>query len=136
MFWRITLFYILALLFIGLLVPHDSKQLLGSGGYIDTKASPFVIALDNAKIKGLPDFVNVVILISVLSIGNSSVYGGSRTLCALAEQGYAPRVFAYIDKAGRPLVATLFTIGFGLLGYVNLASSGPVIFDWLLALSG
>ncbi|KAF8460931.1 amino acid permease/ SLC12A domain-containing protein [Kalaharituber pfeilii] len=135
-FWRITLFYILSLLFVGLLVPYNDKGLIGNGTYIDTKASPFVIALTRAGISGLPHFVNVVILISVLSIGNSSVYGGSRTLTALAEQGYAPKIFSYIDRAGRPLFSTIVTILFGLLAYINLSSDGVEIFDWLLALSG
>jgi hypothetical protein len=38
------------------------------------------------------------ITISVLSVGLSSVYGGSRTLTALGESGYAPRIFTYVDK--------------------------------------
>lgn len=136
-FWRITLFYILSLLFVGLLVPYNSKELIGNGDLIDPKSSPFVIAIKNAGINGLPDFVNVVILISVLSIGNSAVYGGSRTLTALAEQGYAPKVFAYIDRAGRPLWSTILTIFCGLLAYVGLDPvTGLQVFDWLLALSG
>lgn len=136
-FWRITLFYILALLFVGLLVPSTSPKLIGNGDLIDPKSSPFVIAIVSAGISGLPDFVNVVILISVLSIGNASVYGGSRTLTALAEQGYAPKIFAYIDRAGRPLWSTVLTIAFGLLAYAGLDPvKGLQAFDWLLALSG
>ena len=131
------MFYILALLFVGLLVPYTSSQLIGNGDLIDPKASPFVIAIANAGISGLPDFVNVVILVSVLSIGNASVYGSSRTLTALAEQGYAPKVFAYIDRAGRPLWSTILTISCGLLAYVGLDPvRGLQVFDWLLALSG
>jgi len=80
--------------------------------------------------------MNFIILISVISIGNSGVYGGSRTLTALAEQGYAPKIFTYIDKSGRPLFSTLAILIFGCLGYINLSASGPVVFDWLLALSG
>jgi amino acid transporter len=80
--------------------------------------------------------MNFIILISVISIGNSGVYGGSRTLTALAEQGYAPKFFAYIDRSGRPLFSTIAILLFGCLGYVNLSATGPVVFDWLLALSG
>ena len=72
----------------------------------------------------------------MLSIGNSGVYGGSRTLTALAEQGYAPKAFKYIDRAGRPLFSTICIIAFGLLAYINLDSTGEMIFEWLLALSG
>lgn len=119
-----------------MLVPYDDKRLLGSDSLIDVNASPFVIAASNAGLKGFDSFINVVILISVISIGMSGVYGGSRTLTALAEHGFAPSLFKYIDKAGRPLPATGLILAFGLLAYVNLAAAGPTIFNWLLALSG
>lgn len=135
-FWRITLFYILALLFVGLLVPYDNENLLGGSGgeYADT--SPFVIASREAGLIGFDSFMNVVILVSVLSIGNSGVFGGSRTLTALAEQGYAPEIFTYVDKAGRPLISTITIIAFSPIAYIDLASAGTDVFNWLLALSG
>lgn len=43
---------------------------------------------------------------------------------------------AYIDKEGRPLYCILLQIAFGFLAFINEASSGSTIFDWLLALSG
>lgn len=135
-FWRITLFYILALFFVGLLVPWDDERLLGSNDFIDVSASPFVIAAVNAGIPAFGDFVNVVILFSVVSIGLSGVYGGSRTLTAMAEQGYAPGFFAYIDRAGRPLFSTIAIIAFGPLAYMTLSTGGVVAFNWLVALSG
>lgn len=135
-FWRITLFYILALTFIGLLVPSDDTRLFGAGNFIDTTASPFVIAAGDAALTGFDSYLNVVILVSVVSIGNSGVYGGSRTLTALAEQGYAPRIFAYVDRAGRPLFSTILIIAMGALAYIGVADQGVEIFDWLLALSG
>jgi len=135
-FWRITLFYILALFFVGLLVPYDDPNLLGANPLIDVSTSPFVIAANNAGVPAFGSFVNAVILCSVFSIGLSGVYGGSRTLTALSEQGYAPKLFTYIDRAGRPLWSTLAIIAFGPLAYVTLASSGVEVFDWLLALSG
>ena len=134
-FWRITLFYILGLFFVGLLVPYDDERLLGAG-LIDVSASPFVIVAIDAGIPAFGTFVNVVILLAVVSIGLSGVYGGSRTLTALAEQGYAPHVFSYIDRAGRPLVSTATIIAFGPIAYISLASSGTTVFSWLLALSG
>merc|ERR1712230_109163 len=135
-FWRITLFYILSLLFVGLLVRSDDERLLGANPYVDAQASPFVLAARDAGLIGFDSFMNVVILVSVISIGNSGVYGGSRTLTALAEQGYAPKIFAYVDRAGRPLVSTITIIAFVALAYLGVAESGIEIFDWLLALSG
>lgn len=81
--------------------------------------------------------MNAVILISVLSVGNSSTYGASRTLQALAERGQAPKAFMYIDKRGRPLTTLALTLGLGLIAFIGvIPGKGPVIFDWLLALSG
>ncbi|KAK4120921.1 hypothetical protein N657DRAFT_148032 [Parathielavia appendiculata] len=135
-FWRITLFYILGLFFVGLLIPHDDENLLGANPYADVNASPFVLVGKYANLKGYDSFMNVIILVSVLSIGVSSVYGGSRTLTALAQQGYAPKIFTYIDRSGRPLASVAFLCAFGPLAYVNLHAEGPTVFDWLLALSG
>ncbi|KIM23647.1 hypothetical protein M408DRAFT_252628 [Serendipita vermifera MAFF 305830] len=134
-FWRITIIYILSLLMIGLLLPYNDENLLFGGG--TAAASPFVRVLDRAKIPGINHLINVTICISVLSIGLSCVYGGSRTLAALAETGYAPKIFAYVDKSGRPLWAVVFVLAFGPLAYVNLAQdSADEVFAWLLALSG
>ncbi|CAF3752335.1 unnamed protein product, partial [Rotaria sp. Silwood1] len=96
-FWRITIFYIVSLILIGCLVPYTSPRLLNGLSSYDASASPFVIAIEDAGIKVLPSIFNAVILCAVLSVGNSSVYGASRTLCALAECGQAPKIFAYVD---------------------------------------
>ncbi|KAL0066166.1 Amino-acid permease inda1 [Marasmius tenuissimus] len=91
-FWRIVIIYIVSLTIVGLMVPWNDDRLLGGGG---AAASPFVIALDRAKIPGINHLVNATICVSVLSIGLSSIYAGSRTLTALAETGYAPKAFTY-----------------------------------------
>ncbi|PPQ76659.1 hypothetical protein CVT24_011911 [Panaeolus cyanescens] len=135
-FWRITLIYVTSLVIIGLLIPYTDGRLLGAGTTSGAAASPFVIALDNAHIKGLNHFVNITICISVLSIGLSCVYAGSRTLTALAETGYAPRVFTYVDKSSRPLWSVIAILLFGALAYVNVGADGGIVFDWLMALSG
>jgi len=133
-FWRITLIYVTSLTIIGLLIPYNHERL--TNGASGALASPFVIALDLAKINGFNHLINVTICISVLSIGLSCVYAGSRTLTALAETGYAPRVFTYVDKASRPLYSLIAVMAFCPLAYVNLADVGSTVFDWLLALSG
>ncbi|KAF2022571.1 amino-acid permease inda1 [Setomelanomma holmii] len=133
-FWRVTLFYVLGLFFVGLLVRYDDDRLLGGSSNSDT--SPFVIVAKDAGLIGFDSFMNVVILVSVISIGVSGVYGGSRTLIALADQGYAPKIFLYVDRAGRPLYSVAFVLLWGALGYMNLAATGVIIFNWFVALSG
>jgi amino acid transporter len=136
-FWRICLFYMVALTIVSLLVPYGDSRLLGASSE-DAKASPFVIAINNAGISGLPSVMNAVILIAVLSVGNSSIYGSSRTLAALAEQGQAPRILAYIDRKGRPLVSIIVASVLGLLCYVVAGGQGTAntALNWLYSLSG
>ena len=135
-FWRISILYILSLIIIGCLVPYTSARLLTeSSSNYDASASPFVIAIEDANINILPSIFNGVILCAVLAVGNSSIYGASRTLCALAECGQAPQILTYIDRQGRPLSAVALSIVLGLIAYINCANVGTQVFDWLLALS-
>ena len=135
-FWRICLFYIVSLLLVGLLVKYTDPRLLSATGSSDAKASPFVIAISNAGLYGLDSVMNVIIMISVLSVGNSSVYGSSRTLVALAEQRQAPACFGYIDRRGRPIIAILFAFTLGLLAFLAASSQENTVFVWMQALSG
>lgn len=135
-FWRITLFYIVALTLVGLLVPYTDPRLLGGQGSADITASPFVIAIEEAGIQILPSVMNAVILIAVLSVGNSAVFGSSRTLAALANLNQAPKILGYVDRRGRPLVAILFAAAIGLLAYIADVSHQGQVLDWLLAMSG
>lgn len=135
-FWRITLFYVLSVFIMGTLVPYTDERLLSGSSKYDAKASPFVISIQNAGIEVLPSVMNGVILISVLSVGNSAIYGSSRTLAALAEQGQAPHIFAYIDRKGRPLIAICSASLLGALAYAASTSVQVDLFAWLLALSG
>ncbi|KAI1324396.1 amino acid permease/ SLC12A domain-containing protein [Xylariaceae sp. FL0255] len=134
-FWRITLFYVLGLLFVGLLISSDDVNLLNASND-DPAASPFVLAGQYAHLYGFNNFMNVVILVSVISISVSGIYGGSRTLTALAQQGYAPKIFSYVDRSGRPLFSVIVLLLFGALAYISLAASGNTVFTWLLAVSG
>lgn len=133
-FWRITLFYIVSLILVGLLVAYNDPKLANSNN--TAKFSPFVIAIENAGISGLPSVINVVIMIAVLSVGNSSVFGSSRTLAALAAAGMAPKCFNYIDKKGRPLFGIILQALFGLICFISASGKEGEAFTWMLALSG
>lgn len=133
-FYRIIFFFMLTLTLIGFLVPSNSSQLIGTGS-ADATASPFVIAIKSGGIKVLPSIFNVVVLVALLSIGNSSVYGFSRTTLALAQYGLVPKFFAYIDRRGRPLGGIIFSAVFGLLAFVSASPKQGEVFAWLVALS-
>ncbi|OIW34900.1 amino acid permease [Coniochaeta ligniaria NRRL 30616] len=135
-FWRISLFYVVALILVGLLVPYTEPRLLGAKSVADASASPFVIAIESAGIDVLPSVMNSVILVAVMSVGNSAVFGSSRTLAALADQGQAPRILSYVDRRGRPLVAILVAAAIGLLAYLSDLRAQSDVLSWLLAVSG
>ncbi|KAG5984947.1 hypothetical protein E4U43_006133 [Claviceps pusilla] len=154
-FWRIALFYLSVVLLIGILIPHTDKRLLHGGGggsgsgsssnnnnnnniddSTNTNASPLVIAFQEAGLQVFPSLVNAVILIAVLSVGNSAVFGSSRTLAALATLRLAPRSLAYIDRKGRPLVAIATAALVGLLGYLAELPQRDRILDWLTSIGG
>lgn len=133
-FWRIAIFYILSLFILGLILPSDNEDLLNASG-ANTKASPFVLAIKEAGIKGLPSVFNAVITLSVISVANSATFASTRTLQALAKNGMAPRILQYVDPQGRPLWAIVLQLLFGLLAFINEAKVGTQVFNWLLALS-
>ncbi|MCJ1322875.1 hypothetical protein MMC15_008225 [Xylographa vitiligo] len=134
-FWRISFFYVISLLIVGLIVPSNNQDLLGASNS-NTKSSPFVLAITLANVNGLPSVFNAIITISVISVANSCTFASTRTMQALAMNGMGPGFLKYIDKKGRPLWCVLIQIAFGLLAFVNEATTGATVFDWLLSLSG
>ncbi|CAN8096980.1 unnamed protein product [Discula destructiva] len=134
-FWRIFFFYVVNLFIVGLIVRSDDTRLEGASG-ANTKASPFVLAIQDAGIKVLPSIFNVVITLAVISVANSCTFGSTRTIQAMAQRGMAPKVMAYVDSKGRPIWCIVLQIAFGLLAFIGLASDQGTIFTWLLSLSG
>lgn len=127
-----------SLAIVGVLVPYDDPMLLNGTSSSDANASPFVIAVRNAGIEAVPSIMNVVILVAVLSVGNSSVYGASRTLAALADMGMAPKFLGYVDRSGRPLAAIIASSLVGFLCYIVAAGpeTSTEAFNWMIAISG
>ncbi|CCK70699.1 amino acid permease KNAG_0F00270 [Huiozyma naganishii CBS 8797] len=135
MIYRILFVFLSSITLIGFLVPYNSPYLLGSGSDA-TKASPYVVAVASHGVRVVPHFINAVILLSVLSVGNSAFYSSSRLLNSLAQQGYAPKMFTYIDKRGRPLVAMVCSTLFMTIAFCAASPKEEQVFTWLLAISG
>lgn len=128
----------ISLTIVGSLVRYDNPALLNGTGSTDANASPFVIAIRQAGISSVASVMNAVILIAVLSVGNSSIYGSSRTLASLADRGQAPKILGYIDRTGRPLISIVLASVIGLLSYIVAAGDDirNQAFNWMLAISG
>ncbi|KAG0669596.1 General amino acid permease [Maudiozyma exigua] len=135
MIYRIVFIFLTSITLIGFLVPYDSDQLMGSGSSA-TKASPYVIAIASHGVRVVPHFINAVILLSVLSVANSAFYSSSRLLHSLAGQGYAPKIFLYLDREGRPAIAMICSALFGVIAFCASSPKEEQVFTWLLAISG
>ncbi|KAI1264642.1 amino-acid permease inda1 [Xylariaceae sp. FL1019] len=131
--WRLAVFYGFGSLVIGVLVPNDNDQLLS--GDSNASASPFVIGIQNAGIRGLNHVINAAILTSAWSAGNAFCYSGSRVLYSMALSGQAPKWLAITSKRGVPYVAVLFTLAIGSLAFLNVSASGASAFNWFSNIS-
>ncbi|KAI9741325.1 MAG: hypothetical protein M1834_003042 [Cirrosporium novae-zelandiae] len=126
---RVTVVFLLSVVVIGILVPQDEPRLFSGSS---SSASPFVIALNDAGIQGLPDFVNVIVILGILSVAVESVYISSRILRAMSHQGLLPKFIARIDSKGRPRWSLAITGGIAImLTYINLSNTGAIVFTWL-----
>lgn len=134
-FWRILLFYIFAILIIGLLVPYDNPNLI-SGDITDIAISPFTIVFEKAGFAFAASVMNAVILTSVLSAGNSGMYASTRMLWVLAKEGKAPKWFAKVTRNGIPVNALILTALVGALAFLSSLFGDGAVYIWLLNASG
>ena len=81
--------------------------------------------------------MNFVILSSVLSCGNSSMYVASRMLYAMGHSGKAPKFFSTLSRSGVPVFALLFTSAWAVCAlFANYFGSDQRIYTLLVNASG
>jgi amino acid transporter len=134
-FYRILLFYVVLVFFLGMLVPYDSPKLLDSNKKSNNAAaSPFVVAIQNSGIEYLPAIFNACILIFVFSAANSDLYIASRTLYGLAHENKAPAIFKRTDKRGVPIYALGLSVAFCLLAFLGVNTASYTVFGYFVNL--
>ncbi|KAL3420485.1 proline-specific permease [Phlyctema vagabunda] len=131
--WRLLAFYGLGSLIIGVIVPSDDERLLSPNS--NASASPFVIGIQRAGIRGLNHVINAAILTSAWSAGNAFLYSGSRVLYGMALNKDAPKIFGKTTKKGVPYVAVLATWLVGFLAFLTSSSGGSRVFTWFTNIS-
>lgn len=134
-FWRILIFYILAITVISLIIPYTHPNLL-KGDLENIGVSPFTLVFEKAGLAIAASVMNAVILTSVLSAGNSGMYASSRVLYALARDGKAPRFLGKLNKKGIPMNALLLTTAVGMLAFLASLFGDGIVYTWLLNASG
>ncbi|KAL1983279.1 hypothetical protein VTN96DRAFT_301 [Rasamsonia emersonii] len=133
-FWRILFFYIGMMFFIGILIPYNDERLLGKGS--KTASSPLTIALTDAGILPAAHLINALIVVSVISAGNSSLYVASRTILFMSRNGKAPRFLGRTNRAGVPWAALIFSNLFACIAFLDVSSGAGVVYSALITLSG
>lgn len=134
-FWRILLFYILAIFVISALVYYQDPRLLSSSTE-NIAVSPFTIVFKNAGIAFAASLMNAVILTSIVSSANSGSYASTRMLYAMARKGDAPKIFSRLSTRGVPVFALILTTLIGLLAFISNTKGGSVAYTWLVNASG
>lgn len=132
-FARVSIFYIAAVLVVGMLVSSSDGRLSNDSGTAAT--SPFVIAAGDAGIKAIPSVVNAVCLTSAWSASNQSMLAGTRTLYGLAIKGHAPKIFLKTTKWGIPYMCVLLQVAFSFLAYMCVSNSALTVFYWFVDLT-
>lgn len=132
-FYRIVVFYILSILFLGMCVsPRDPLLMSPDGNSSSASVSPFVIAIRNAEISGLPHVINACILLFVMSAANSDMYVCSRTIYSLAVAGYAPKFFLKTNRLGVPYYGIVLSFLFCLLAFMTVSDDSRVVFNYFV----
>ncbi|KAF4422169.1 general amino acid permease [Fusarium acutatum] len=132
-FIRILVFYILAILIVGMLVRSDDERLNDQSGAAGQ--SPFVIAASAAGIPAIPSVVNAVVITSAWSASNQSLLAGTRVLYGLALKRQAPQIFLRTTAWGVPYVCVLFFTCFMFLSFMSLSNGAMTVFWWLVDLT-
>src|SRR5580704_7662761 len=119
-FWRILLFYVGAIFVAGTLIPYTDPNLLNADES-HIAFSPFTMVLQLLPRIGYyaANLMNAVILSSVLSCGNSSMYVASRMLYAMSHSRKAPKMFSKLNGRGVPVAALLATGSISALAFFS-----------------
>ncbi|MBN6185763.1 amino acid permease [Aneurinibacillus sp. BA2021] len=127
-FWRILLFYILAIFVIGLLIPYTNPNLQNDNVIV----SPFTLVFEKAGISFAASLMNAIILTALLSAGNSSLYASTRMLYSMAKAGQAPYIFAKLNKRGVPVAGMILTCAIGTLAFLASFFGDGAVYIWLM----
>ena len=135
-FYRLTTFFILGSLAVGILVPYNDEEL--TKAYANSApgaaASPYVVAMNRLQIKVLPHIVNAMVLTAAFSAGNSYVYCASRSLYGLALEGKAPAILTRCTRKGVPYYCVGIVLVLALLSFLQVSNSASVVLQWFVNL--
>lgn len=138
--WRIAIFYLGSVAVITLLLPYATID--GADSAAD---SPFTAVLEMANIPGAAAFMEVVIVLALLSAFNAQLYGTSRLGYQQAIEGDAPKWMAKTNANNVPMNSVLVSVVFaflavglqwwnppGMIDFIMSATGGCLIVTWIM----
>lgn len=142
--WRLSVFYVLSITLVVALVPW--RHLAASDGSVE--ASPFVRVFSDIGVPAAATLTNFVVLVAAVSAANAHLYGASRLLHSLGDDGLAPAPLARLSSRGVPAHAlaasTLGIAAAALLAFYNVGGIFSILMSialfavllvWLLILA-
>ncbi|OLY77846.1 Lysine-specific permease [Smittium mucronatum] len=114
LFWRILIFYVLAIFVMSLVIKYNDPSLT-SAKVSNIGVSPFTTVFRLAGLGKAADVMNAVILLSVISAGNAGMYTLSRLPYTLYHKGMGPKFLSRTSKSGIPYISLTFSLSFSVI---------------------
>ncbi|KAG9710390.1 putative amino acid permease, partial [Aureobasidium melanogenum] len=138
-YWRFGLFFMGGALAVGIVLSSTDPTLKAiitgkQSGSGTAAASPYVIAMANMGITGLPHLVSALLVTSIFSAGNTYTFCATRSLYGLAIEGRAPKALRYCTKSGIPIVCFAIVRIFPCLAFLQVSNGSNVVLGWLINL--
>ncbi|CAD0115576.1 unnamed protein product [Aureobasidium uvarum] len=138
-YWRFALFFMGGALAVGIILSSTDPTLTAiisgeKSGSGTAAASPYVIAMANMGVTGLPHLVSALLVTSIFSAGNTYTFCATRSLYGLAIEGRAPKALRYCTKSGVPLVCFAIVMVFPCLAFLQVSNGSNVVLGWLINL--
>ncbi|CAH2350786.1 SPS-sensor component Ssy1p [[Candida] railenensis] len=111
---------------------YDSTTIFA--GYGTGSQSPWIVALQSAKLCNFASAINGFLVFFAVSCGNAQLYVSSRTLYSLALQKKAPKFLTYCNAQGIPYNAVIFSGSFGFIAYLCINEGATNIFQNLTSI--
>lgn len=121
--WRIAILYIGSILVMLLAFPW--MNLLGH------QVSPYVLLFKRVGLPLTATLINLIIISSGLSSSNTGLYGGSRMLFSLSQQGEMPKVFGKLNSKKVPAISVVVTALAMSLGVALTAIAPNSVYVWI-----
>ncbi|WP_165241495.1 amino acid permease [Corynebacterium lizhenjunii] len=131
---RLLVFFVGAIGVIAALIPWDELQHISGDESVEN--SPFVIVFEQVGIPYAADIMAAVIIVALLSAGNSGLYACSRLLYSMSTVGQLPEIFGRTTARGVPLFAISLSILAGLAALVSSVLSPGAVYLALVSVAG